>query len=288
MPSPRIISGLRELADRYDALLCDVWGVIHNGRESFAPACEALVRYQQARGPVTLISNAPRPAQAVKPQLAQLGVPEAAWSDFVTSGDATVVELKARAPGPAWAVGPGRDAPLFEGTGVVFAEGPEDAAFIACTGLFDDEIETPEDYRERFRLAAARDLVMICANPDRVVHRGDALIYCAGALAGLYGELGGQVIMAGKPFAPIYGQAMQAIARRLGRPVDPARVLCIGDGLPTDVSGANNQGLDCLFVAGGIHAEEILMDGAVDPDRLDAFLTREKAQAAYAIPKLVW
>jgi HAD superfamily hydrolase (TIGR01459 family) len=288
MPSPRIISGLRELADRYDALLCDVWGVIHNGRESFAPACEALVRYQQARGPVTLISNAPRPAQAVKPQLAQLGVPEAAWSDFVTSGDATVVELKARAPGPAWAVGPGRDAPLFEGTGVVFAEGPEDAAFIACTGLFDDEIETPEDYRERFRLAAARDLVMICANPDRVVHRGDALIYCAGALAGLYGELGGQVIMAGKPFAPIYGQAMQAIARRLGRPVDPARVLCIGDGLPTDVSGANNQGLDCLFVAGGIHAEEILMDGAVDPDRLHAFLTREKAQAAYAIPKLVW
>ena len=289
MSLPRIISGLAEVADRYDVLLCDVWGVIHNGVESFPDACDALVRFQQGSGKVILISNAPRPSVAVRPQLAELRVPATAWSDFVTSGDATVTELRRRAPGPAWAIGPDRDLALYDGVGVDFAQGPEDAAFISCTGLYDDEAETPDDYRERLAAAAARRLTMVCANPDRVVHRGEELIYCAGALADLYETLGGEVVMAGKPFAPVYQAALEAASAQLGRPVDPERVLCVGDGVGTDVKGANGQGLDCLFITAGIHGADLLdPSGQTDPVRLEAFLAREGAKAAYALPKLRW
>lgn len=288
MTSPQIIQGLAEVAGRYDALFCDVWGVIHNGRESFPAATDALVRFGETHGPVILVSNAPRPSEAVKPQLARLAVPDAAWSAFVTSGDATRAELRRRAPGPALALGPAWDLPLYEGTGVSVAASDDEAAFISCTGLFDDETETPEDYRERLSAAAARRLPMVCANPDRVVHRGEKLIFCAGALADLYVQLGGEVVMAGKPYAPIYRCAVEAAAERLGRAVDPARILCIGDGVGTDVAGANGAGLDCLFVAGGLHGEEVLVGGAVDAARLEAFLSREQAQAAYAIAKLTW
>jgi HAD superfamily hydrolase (TIGR01459 family) len=288
MPSSRILSGLAEVADRYDALLCDVWGVVHNGREHFPAAVGALTRFREVHGPVVLLSNAPRPSEAVKPQLAQLRVPDAAWSAFVTSGDATRAELHRRAPGPAYAIGPAWDLPLYEGTGVSLAASPDDAAFVSCTGLVDDDKETPDDYRGRLEAAAGRKLPMVCANPDRVVHRGEKLIWCAGALADLYEQLGGEVVMAGKPHAPIYRCGLEAVSEQLGRPVDPRRVLCIGDGVGTDVAGANAQSLDCLFVAGGIHGEEILVDGAVDAARLEAFLARERADAAYAMPKLGW
>jgi HAD superfamily hydrolase (TIGR01459 family) len=289
MPAPKLISGLAEVADRYDALLCDVWGVIHNGRESFPDACEALVRFRRERGPVVLVSNAPRPAEAAKPQLRMLRVPDEAWSDYVTSGDATRAELEARQPGPVWAVGPARDAPLYEGLDLTFAETPDEAAFVSCTGPFDDEIDTPEDYRSRFELCVSRGLTLICANPDRVVRRGDKLIYCGGALADLYAELGGEVVMAGKPYAPIYRCALQALDKAAGRPVDRARVLAIGDALATDVRGANGQDIDCLFVAAGIDAAQTLTpEGGLDPVRLEALLLRGDAKAAYALTDLVW
>jgi HAD superfamily hydrolase (TIGR01459 family) len=289
MSRPRIIAGLREVADAYDAILCDVWGVIHNGREHFPEACAALVEFGRTRGPVVLLSNAPRPAEAVKSQLRGLKVPDAAWADFVTSGDATRAELAARAPGPVWAVGPARDAPLYADTGVEFCELPEQAAFVCCTGPFDDEVDRPEDYRERFAGCVARGLTFICANPDLVVRRGDRMIYCAGALASLYAELGGEVVMAGKPNAPIYRLGHEAVDRAAGRRVDPARVLTVGDGLGTDVRGANGQGLDCLFVAAGIFSEHALApDGTLDPARVEALLAKEGVRAAYAIPELVW
>ena len=276
MPVP--ISGLSSIAHRYDAVLCDVWGVIHNGRESFPAACEALSTYQAQRGPVVLISNAPRPAKAVHEQLDLLAVPRASWSGFVTSGDATRNLLSARAPGPVWALGPERDSPLYEGLGLEFST-LDEAAFICCTGLFDDTTETPEDYRERLARAAARKLVFICANPDRVVHRGDELIFCAGALADLYAELGGEVIMAGKPYPATYELALFEAAKLAGKPIDRTRVLCIGDGIGTDVKGANNQGLDCLYISGGIHAAE---------GDADALLARAGAQAAWSLAALAW
>ena len=288
MTAPAPLTGLAEIAADYDVLLCDVWGVIHNGRESFPAACESLQRFAAERGPVVLISNAPRPSQAVHAQLAQLGVPRSAWSAFVSSGDATRVLLSARAPGPAWAIGPERDFPLYEGLGLDFV-GPDGAAFISCAGPNDDEVETPEDYRERFVACIARGLTMICANPDIVVQRGDRLIYCGGALAELYADLGGAVVMAGKPHAAIYGLALAEGAALLGRPVDRARVLCIGDGLPTDVRGALHQKLDCLFVAGGIHRAEVSdAAGRLDPVAAAARLLSDGLTARYLMADLTW
>lgn len=288
MTAPRSITGLSEIADGYDVLLCDVWGVIHNGREAFPAACEALLRFGATRGPVILISNAPKPSRHVHEQLATLGVPKAAWSAFVSSGDATRALLAERAPGPAWKIGPDRDWPLYEGLDLAFA-GPEDAAFISCTGPVDDERETPEDYRDRLALCARRGLEMICANPDKVVQRGDRLVYCAGALADLYATLGGPVLMAGKPYRPIYDLAVAEAETMLGRPVDRRRILCIGDGVPTDVRGAMDQGLDCLFIAGGIHGEEAVdASGRIDPVRAAALLAREGGAARYGLGALAW
>jgi HAD superfamily hydrolase (TIGR01459 family) len=275
---PTKIQGLSSIAHRYDVVLCDVWGVIHNGRESFSAACEALSIFQQQRGPVILISNAPRPAAAVHAQLDQLAVPKAAWSSFVTSGDATRSLLSARAPGPVWAIGPERDAPLYEGLSLSFAD-LEEAAFICCTGPFDDTRDTPEDYRARLETAKARGLAFICANPDRVVQRGDELIYCAGALADLYASLGGEVIMAGKPYAATYDLALSEAERLRDGPVDRARVLCIGDGIGTDVKGANGQNLDCLYISGGIHAAE---------GETDELLAKAGAHAAWQLAHLSW
>jgi HAD superfamily hydrolase (TIGR01459 family) len=289
MRAPVLIAGLAQIADRYDAVLCDVWGVIHNGRESFADACTALTKFQETRGPVVLISNAPRPSADVVGQLRALGVPDGAWSGFVTSGDATRSALAERAPGPAWAIGPARDAALYAGTGVAFAETPEEAAFVSATGLFDDDIETPEDFRGRLTVCAERDLLMICANPDIVVQRGDKMIYCAGALAALYETLGGKVLMAGKPHAPIYAAAYAEVERLVGCPLTKDKILAIGDGLPTDVKGAAQEGLPVLFIAGGIHAADTLTpDGRLQADKLAALLRHAETTADYAAASLRW
>jgi HAD superfamily hydrolase (TIGR01459 family) len=289
MTAPRPIAGLRDLVADYDALLCDVWGVIHNGREAFPAACDALARYRAERGPVVMISNSPRPGPAVAVQMRQLGVPDEAWSAIVTSGDCTRTLLAQRAPGPAWAVGPMRDAPLYEGLGIHFAEVPEEAAFVSCTGPFDDEIETPEDFRHRFEVCVARDLVMVCANPDKVVQRGNKTIYCGGALAEFYAQMGGEVVMAGKPYAPIYEAVYDEAARLLGRVPDKARLLAIGDGMATDVAGAEAQGLDCLFLASGIHAAEVTgADGRLDPGKTAALLSKAGLRARYADIALSW
>jgi HAD superfamily hydrolase (TIGR01459 family) len=287
MTAPTPISGLSQLADRYDALLCDVWGVIHNGRESFPVACAALARYRAERGPVILISNSPRPRGPVIEQLDGLAVPRAAYSEIVTSGDATRVLLAERAPGPAWRIGPDRDAALYEGLGVEFSD-LADAAFVSVTGPYDDENDEPADYRDRFIAAIDRRLDMICANPDIVVQRGDRLIYCGGALAQLYESLGGRVTMAGKPYPAIYELSLARAAEVLGRPLDPRRVLCIGDGLPTDVRGANAQGLDVLFVASGIHGAETIGPAGLNGAAVADLLRQDGLSANWAIADLVW
>lgn len=289
MTLPHVLPHLGAVAADYDILLCDVWGVIHNGRESWSGPCEALARFNREGGHVVLISNSPRPASDVIAQLDGLGVPRESWKAFVTSGDATRAELAKRAPGPAWIVGPDRDAPLYEGLGLERAASAEDAAFISVTGPVDDTTETPEDYRERFAAGAARDIELICANPDRVVQRGDQLIYCGGALADLYESLGGRVVMAGKPFAPIYDLAIKEAEGLLGRAVDRSRVLCIGDGVVTDVMGANAQGLDCLFIAQGIHGDQAKGEGgSLDPARAAELLKAETTYARYAALELTW
>jgi HAD superfamily hydrolase (TIGR01459 family) len=288
LTSIRLIHGLGDIADDFDVLLCDIWGVIHDGVTADQKACAALARWTSTRGPVVLISNSPRPAPEVVAQLDDLRVPRAAWSDIVTSGDATRALLAARAPGPAFRIGPNRDAPLYEGLGLGFSP-LEDAAFIACTGPNDDEVETPEDYRDILTRAAERGLQMICANPDIVVQRGDRLIYCGGALAQLYGALGGAAIMAGKPHAPIYDLALDRARALMEGPLTMDRVLAIGDGMATDVAGANAAGLDVLFIAKGVHAGPgLFKHGRLDAPAVTRLLAGEGLQAKFALASLLW
>lgn len=245
---PRI-SGLGLLAGLYDAVLCDIWGVVHNGVTAHAGAVDALTRFRSGGGRVVLISNAPRPAGEVEKMLAALDVPRAAWDAIVTSGDMTRLLLQARAGQAMYHLGPARDRAVFDGIAVRLTQ-PEDAAFVLCTGLFDDDKEEPESYRDALALLRQRGLDMICANPDLVVERGGRLVYCAGALAQLYETLGGRVIYAGKPHLPIYEHALEVLG------ADSRRVLAIGDSVRTDLAGAAGAGLDALFIIGGIHAGE--------------------------------
>jgi HAD superfamily hydrolase (TIGR01459 family) len=278
-----MIDGLGDLAGRYGALLCDVWGVVHNGLHAFSDAVEALCAFRESQGPVVLITNAPRPAALVELQLDKLNVPRAAYDAVVTSGDVTRSAVAVRPGAKVLHIGPGRDLGFYDGLGIALVDKDEDAELISCTGLFDDTSESPEDYRLRFAGLAARDLTLVCANPDIVVERGDQLIWCGGALARLYAELGGRTVLAGKPFSPIYDAAMKA----LGAP-DKASVLTIGDGLYTDIRGACDYGLDALFVTGGIHAADFGPVDDPDPAVVAKRLSQDGLAAVALIPKLKW
>jgi HAD superfamily hydrolase (TIGR01459 family) len=276
--STRLIASLAETSDAYDAVLCDVWGVVHDGKAAFPAASEALAAYRQRGGAVALITNAPRPHGPVEAQMLRLGVKRDAFDAVVTSGDVTLSLIAARGEAPLHHIGPARDLSLFEEvearTGLKPRRvGADEAAYIVCTGLEHDHFETPESYAERLSRLAALKLPFVCANPDIVIHRGAELVYCAGALAREYEKLGGEVVYAGKPYAPIYEAALGSLAKALGR--EPARVLAIGDGFRTDVAGAARQGLDVLFVAGGIHRDETLVGGEPDPARLAELFARE-------------
>lgn len=270
MPTLEIIDRLDALAERYSAILCDVWGVIHNGVEAFGPAVEALQRVKRQGKAVVMITNAPRPHGPVEEQLRSLGVSDDAYDCVVTSGDVTR-ELISAGPRRIFHIGPDRDMSLYDGLDVEVVEEFE-ANGIVCTGLYDDRTETPDDYRELLQRLRARNLPMICANPDIVVDRGGTIIYCAGALAQAYGQLGGRTQIAGKPHHPIYGASLAAASRILGREVGTKDALAIGDGVMTDVKGAANMGIDLLFVADGIHAAEYGEGGKPDPDRVSRFL----------------
>ena len=264
MTSLHFAERLSELVDGVEVILSDIWGVVHNGLESFPDACEALHTYRQRGGTVILITNAPRPADSVQRQLRKLGVADETYDAIVSSGDLTR-NFVADHPGKKifW-IGPERDSSIHRGLDAVMAP-LEQADYIICTGLFDDETESPEDYRAMMLQAREHKLPLICANPDIVVERGDRLIYCAGAVAELYRELGGEAIFYGKPHRPIYERAMALAAERRGRPTALDRVLAIGDSVRTDLTGALGFGIDCLFLTRGIHSEEFEGIDQLDP-----------------------
>ena len=264
MTTLRFVERLRDVVDGVEVILSDIWGVVHNGLEAFPEACAALHIYRQRGGTVILITNAPRPADSVQRQLRKLGVADDIYDAIVTSGDLTR-QFVADHPGKRifW-IGMERHNAVHRGLDLVIAP-LEEADYIVCTGLFDDETETPEDYRDMMLQARARKLPLVCANPDIVVERGDRLIYCAGAIAELYRELGGEVIFYGKPHRPIYERAMALAAERRGRPTPLDRVLAIGDSVRTDLTGALGFGIDCLFVTRGIHSEEFEGIDQLDP-----------------------
>lgn len=276
---------LSEIADQYAALLCDVWGVVRGGSRLMPEAINALQRFRQKGGRVVLVSNSPRRPEALLAQLKQLGAPDDAFDAAATSGGAIRAELSARAPGPAFKLGPDWDHHLYEGIDLQFAP-LKDAAFISCTGLFDWERETPEDYSDLLTEAKLRRLEMVCANPDIVVEVDGRLLYCAGALAEAYETLGGSVVYAGKPHPPIYDAAYRALEGLFKACVDRQSLLAIGDGPATDMAGAMGEGIDALFIADGIVAGDFA-DG-FDAERAEAFLAREGVSARYAAPRLVW
>jgi HAD superfamily hydrolase (TIGR01459 family) len=251
-----LIDGLAPLARDYDAVMSDVWGVIHNGVTATPAACEALMEFRAGGGTVALITNAPRPGAVVTKFLDKLNVPREAYDTIVSSGDVTRAVIKARTGKNVCHIGPERDLGIFDGLDLNFV--PFDRAdYVVCTGLADDETETAESYRGLLTQIRERGLFMVCGNPDLVVERGDRLFYCAGAIADLYRDLGGEVLYAGKPHAPIYQEALRQIAEKRGTIPQLSRVLAIGDSIRTDLTGASQMGIDSLFVTAGIHAEEL-------------------------------
>lgn len=284
---PCLIDRFAPLAARYDAVLSDIWGVVHNGVTAFPEACDALVRFRGGGGVVVLVSNAPRPFEWVRRHLGQLGVPPAAYDGIVTSGDVAHRHIAATPGAKLYHLGPERDLANFADVEVTLVA-PEDADYVVCTGLFHDETETPDDYRDLLNRLRRRGLRMICANPDLVVERGHRLIYCAGALAEAYAELGGEVVYTGKPHRPIYDEALARIEALRGKGGGPARVLAIGDSVRTDVRGAIAIGVDCLFVMGGIHAEEI--GGRAEPDlaALDLIFAEAGVRPKAVTQRLAW
>ena len=264
MTSLHFAERLSDLVGGVEVILSDIWGVVHNGLESFPEACEALHTYRQRGGTVILITNAPRPADSVQRQLRKLGVADETYDAIVSSGDLTR-NFVADHPGKKifW-IGPERDSSIHRGLDAVMAP-LEQADYIICTGLFDDETESAEDYRAMMLQAREHKLPLICANPDIVVERGDRLIYCAGAIAELYRELGGEAIFYGKPHRPIYERAVALAAEKRGGPAPLKRILAIGDSVRTDLTGALGFGIDCLFLTRGIHSEEFEGIDQLDP-----------------------
>ena len=276
------------VARDYDVVLCDVWGVVHNGLAAFPAACDALMRFRAGGGTAILITNAPRSGEAVGRILDRLKVSRDAYDAIATSGDVTRGMVKARLAERVFHLGPERDLSIFAGLNVQFAP-PETADYVVCSGLFDDTIETPESYRKLLAALRARALFMVCANPDIVVERGDALVYCAGALADAYAALGGKVLYCGKPHPPIYDLALTtATALRNGKTPCRERVLAIGDSVRTDLKGAASFGLDCMFVTSGIHAEEYGSREAPDLAALNAMFVAGGVKPRGVMRELIW
>jgi HAD superfamily hydrolase (TIGR01459 family) len=281
-PASPILSSIAPLAETSEAWIVDIWGVMHNGARAHAAAGEACKRFRSRGGIVVLLSNAPRPFSAVVPHMTSLGVDPDAYDTGVTSGDATREMIADWQRRPLLHIGPERDRGLFEGYDVQFS-GPETAEVVICSGLHDDSKETPTDYATLFEKLLARGVPMICANPDIMVERGEELLYCAGALAADYEAKGGKVTYAGKPYAPIYDRTLREIARLKGRPVAKDKILCIGDGVETDLKGAHNAGFRSVFIASPI----FLPDGLSAPALAKLFAERPFTPIA-ALPALAW
>ncbi|MBW3097103.1 TIGR01459 family HAD-type hydrolase [Pseudohoeflea coraliihabitans] len=271
---PRKIDRLDEIASAFDVLLCDVWGVVHNGINPFPQAIEALVAARRAGKTVVMITNSPRPAEGVIGQFAAIGVDAEAWDDIVTSGDVTR-SLVENAPRKLFYIGPERDRALVDGLDVELVD-EDQAEAVLCTGPFHDETETPDDYAAMLSRFKARDLPFYCANPDQVVERGERIIYCAGALGSAYEAIGGVTRIAGKPHRPIYDEAIRRVEALRGETAK-ARMLAVGDGMGTDIRGAVDAGLDALFIARGIHAADYYQGNRVDEDRLATFFEHHRS-----------
>jgi HAD superfamily hydrolase (TIGR01459 family) len=285
---PALVEGLQPFADRYDLVLCDVWGVLHNGLKAYEAASDALMRFRERGGRVVLVSNAPRPGAAIMTQLDGFKVPREAYDAVVTSGDLTRLAIQERLDKVVHHIGPPRDMPVYEGLAVRFGSIAR-ADYVVCSGFDNDETETVADYRLRLEAMLERGLLMVCANPDLVVERGPVILPCAGAIALAYEEMGGPVYYAGKPHGPVYDRALAVAAELSGRPVGRDRVLAIGDAIRTDIAGAAAFGIDSLLVARGIHGEELgLHRGPLVSSHVQDWIHRQPVKPTAIADVLSW
>ncbi len=287
MSAPIFTEHFASLAPAYDVVLCDVWGVVHNGVAATPQAAEALARFRAGGGTVVLITNAPRPSAYVRRQLDRFGVVPEAYDAVISSGDVTREVVRARRGQALFHIGPERDRPIFADLEVRFAPA-ESADYVVCSGLFDDDHETPDDYDPLIARMRARSLFMVCANPDVVVERGEELLYCAGAIADRYRAHGGEVLYAGKPYRPISEGALDKASARRGAKVPLARVLAIGDSVRTDLTGAAALGVDFMFVTSGIHAQELGAREDPDPAVLADLLGEARLAPRAVMRRLAW
>ena len=294
----RIVASLSEVAGGYRALFCDLWGCLHDGHAPFPAAVAALQGFRAAGGTVLLLTNAPRPKPSVIKQLQHLGVPDDCYDEVVSSGDAAQYALITGAVGHrVYHLGPAKDLPFFtdfaDDLQATRAAQPPitlvpltSAEGIVCTGLFDDLTETPADYRATLLYAKTRGLKLLCANPDIVVDMGATRVFCAGALAQAFDQNGGTSLYFGKPHPPIYDLARRRLAA-LRPEIDNSRILCVGDGIATDVQGGIAEGLDTLFITGGLAADRFGPDSA-NPDKglLDKWLAGHQLGPTFAMGNL--
>lgn len=284
-PQIPILESISSLARRYDVWLTDIWGVMHNGIEPFPKAVEACRIFRQGGGTIVLISNSPRPSETAIEQLREVGVADDSYDSVATSGDVTRMLISGYAGQIVYHLGPERDLPIYNGLGVTLGR-LEDCAVAVCSGLFDDEAETPDSYTDLLTQMHERSVPMICANPDLMVERGNRLIYCAGALAKVYAEMGGEVIFGGKPHPPIYELAFKRIDE-LRSDVPRQKVLAIGDGLHTDIAGAAAAKIDSLFIASAVHVPGG-KDGFSTPGVFDELIAGSEARPVAAMSQLSW
>ena len=277
----------QQLSSRFDIWLCDIWGVIHNGVHAHQKACQALANHRKNGGVVILITNAPRPRAQVIEQLQGLNVPDESYDDIVSSGDVTRALVRDHEGGKVFFLGPERDFALKNGLPVEWSD-IDEADAVLCSGLYDDKNDTMERYADMLSGMKQRDLPMICANPDLVVQFGSRLIPCAGAIAAEYTKIGGKVLMAGKPFKPIYDISLSRASQIKVQPIDNANVVAIGDGMNTDIKGACDYGLDVMFISGGIHDDEIKKDGSTQDIANIARKAIDGVKIAGAMRNLEW
>lgn len=284
----RIIESLADIAADYDALFCDLWGCVHNGIAAMPEAVAALKGFRAGGGRVVLLTNAPRPWREVEAQIDRLGVPREAWDAIATSGDSARLAMFQGAVGRrVHFIGEDRDLGFFgpmhiaEGAPEIVRVPLTEAEGIVCTGPFDPHAD-PAVNRPDFLYAKTKGLKLLCANPDIVVDRGDSREWCAGALAALYTEMGGESLYFGKPHPPVYDLARRRLAEH-GAPVPDSRILAIGDGIRTDIQGALGEDIDSLFVTGGLAARETRTAAQPDPEALAAFLEAEMVTPTYSI-----
>lgn len=287
----QIIERLDQIDANYDALLVDLWGCLHNGVAPFPSAVAALQSFRARGGAVCLLTNAPRSRQEVEKHLSAMGLPGDCWDTIATSGDSARVAMYSGAVGEKiWFIGEPGDAPFFERMALM-KDAPEitrvplqEAEGIICTGPFDRTAD-PNEMRPQFLMAKQMGLKLLCANPDIVVDRGERREWCAGALAALYTEMGGESLYFGKPHPPVYDLARRRLAE-VGKPADPSRTLAIGDGIATDIQGALGEDIDSLFITGGLAASETGTTEQPDPEKLDAFLATQLVTPTFSIGRL--